>query len=396
MSDELLKNDDSFLELSDDEIMNMDFDSIPSGTEAEEGDQPSEAESDDAVEAEEPTEEAPEDDVPEDTDDSDTAADDSSDTDDDSAEDKVDTQDVFDGTDEPAESVDDAEDDAQDEPESDKTDDGIDYKAEYMKVLAPFKANGKEIKVDSVDEAIQLMQMGANYTKKMSGLKPHMKLLKMLENNSLLEESKLNYLIDLDKKNPDAIRNLIKESGIDPLDIDTSDKTSYKPQSYTVDEREIELDSVLEGIQHTDSYGKTVDLISNKWDEASRKIIVQNPQVIQVINEHMSNGIYAQIDAVMTKERALGRLNGKSDIEAYREIGDRIFAQGGFAQQPAVKEPAKPTPKPKKQADPKVVNRKKAAAPTKTAPTSQAKDSDFNPLSMSDDEFDKLVASKFL
>ena len=396
MSDELLKNDDSFLELSDEEIMNMDLNDIPSGTEAEEGAEPSDAEGDDAVDDNE-TDEAPEDDVPEDTDDSTPDTDDSGDTDADPESTEVDDgPDVFDGSGEPAESVEDAEDDTEDEQDSDGTDDGIDYKSEYMKILAPFKANGKEIKVDSVDEAIQLMQMGANYSKKMSGLKPHMKLLKMLENNSLLEESKLNYLIDLDKKNPDAIRNLIKESGIDPLDIDTSDKTSYKPQSYTVDEREIELDSVLEGIQHTDTYGKTVDLISNKWDEASRKIIVQNPQVIQVINEHMSNGIYAQIDAVMTKERALGRLNGMSDIEAYREIGDRIFAQGGFAQQNAVKEPAKPSPKPKKQADPKVVNRKKAAAPTKTAPTSSAKESDFNPLSMSDDEFDKLVASKFL
>ena len=38
------------------------------------------------------------------------------------------------------------------------------------KLFAPFKANGKDIKVDSVEEAIALMQMGANYSKKMAGL----------------------------------------------------------------------------------------------------------------------------------------------------------------------------------------------------------------------------------
>ena len=58
----------------------------------------------------------------------------------------------------------------------------LDYKAEYEKLLKPFKANGRDIQVGSVDDAIALMQMGANYNKKMAALKPNMKLLKMLEN----------------------------------------------------------------------------------------------------------------------------------------------------------------------------------------------------------------------
>ena len=43
----------------------------------------------------------------------------------------------------------------------------VDYKALYEQVTAPFKANGKTISIQSVEEATQLMQMGANYTKKM-------------------------------------------------------------------------------------------------------------------------------------------------------------------------------------------------------------------------------------
>ena len=390
MSEELLNNEDNFLELSDEEIMNMDLTELTSGAEAEEGGEPSDADSGAVEEPETAETDENEDDVPEDTDDPADATDVGGDTDSGTDETEV-KQDAFDGTEqEPATDVEDPTED----DESDDDASGIDYKAEYERLTAPFKANGKQIKVDSVDEAIQLMQMGANYNKKMDSLKPHLQLLKMLENNGLLEESKLSYLIDLDKKNPDAVKHLIKESGLDPLDIDTSEQTSYKPQSYTVSEREIELDTVLEDLQHTDTYSKTVDLVSNKWDEASRKIIVENPQILRVINEHMQNGIYSKIETVMEKERVLGRLKGMSDIEAYRQIGDRIFAEGGFTQAQAVETP-KPTPKPKKQADPKVVNRKKAAAPTKTAPTSSGQQ-DFNPLAMSDDEFDKIIASKFL
>ena len=97
----------------------------------------------------------------------------------------------------------------------------VDYEAFYKKVMAPFKANGKMITLRSPEEAIQLMQQGANFTKKMQAIAPHRKLLIMLENNGLLDESKINYLIDLDKKNPEAIKKLVKDAGIDPKDIDT-------------------------------------------------------------------------------------------------------------------------------------------------------------------------------
>ena len=40
----------------------------------------------------------------------------------------------------------------------------------YNKVFAPFRANGKEIQVKSVDDVISLMQMGANYNKKMASI----------------------------------------------------------------------------------------------------------------------------------------------------------------------------------------------------------------------------------
>ena len=96
----------------------------------------------------------------------------------------------------------------------------VDYKAAYEKIMTPFKANGKLISLESPDEAVRLMQMGANYTKKLQALQPQLRMLRMLENNGLLDEQKLSYLIDLDKKNPSAITKLVKESGIDPIDID--------------------------------------------------------------------------------------------------------------------------------------------------------------------------------
>jgi len=275
----------------------------------------------------------------------------------------------------------------------------FDYEAEYKRLLTPFKANGRDIAVNSVDDAIQLMQMGANYGKKMAGLKPNLKLMKLLENNGLLSEEKLSYLIDLDKKSPEAISKLVKDSGLDPMDLDTDKASAYKQTTYTVDEREIELDTVLDDIQGTPTYNRTLDVVSNKWDGASKQVIAGSPQLLKVINEHMQSGIYDLIAKELDSERMFGRLNGMSDIEAYRQIGDAIQARGGFnhlgsAQgQPPVK-PVVVQPKPKTVDEERLKDKKRAASSTKpAAPSGLAKD--FNPLALSDEEFSKLASKQY-
>jgi hypothetical protein len=273
----------------------------------------------------------------------------------------------------------------------------VDYKAEYERILAPFRANGKEIKVDSVDDAIALMMMGANYNKKMAGLKPVMKIVKMLENNGLMDESSLSYLIDLSKKNPDAIKKLVKESGIDPLEIDTENPTEYRPNTYTVNDNEVELDAVLDEIRDSASFKDTIDIISNKMDDSSKKVLLATPSLIKTINEHVATGIYAKISSVIESERMLGRLTGLSDLEAYKYVGDAIHARGGFDTKPNTQPNANVLTQPKvnvQQPDPKLKDRKKAASPSRTVtPTSVS--SEFNPLSLSDEEFEKMSLSKF-
>jgi len=273
----------------------------------------------------------------------------------------------------------------------------IDYEAEYKKLIAPFRANGADIQINNVEDAIHLMQMGANYNKKMRGLKPNMKLLKMLENNKLLDESKLSHLIDISKQDPGAVMKMVKDSGLDPLEMDLEKTDEYRPNTYTVDDNEVELDSVLQDIQETPSFQETIDIISNKWDDSSKKILLGNPALIHSINDQVGSGIYGQIDSVMQREKLLGRLTGMSDLEAYKAVGDAMQAQGAFnapagqQQQAAPGANAQPITKPKAKIDPKLKSRKRAAASTKSAPSKKSQP-DFNPLDLSDEEFAKMAA----
>ncbi len=277
----------------------------------------------------------------------------------------------------------------------------VDYEAAYKKLTAPFKANGKEIAVESVDDAIALMQMGANYNKKMAALKPQMKLLKMLENNDFLSEDKIGWLIDLGKKDPAAINKLVKESGIDPMDLSAEKASTYKPNTYAVDEREMDLDTVLDELKDSPAYTRTLDVVSNKWDVASKQTVSENPQLLRVVNDHVASGIYDLISTEVERERVFGRLKGMSDIQAYKVVGDAIQARGGFnhlGSKPQAAAPAAPvivTPKPKAVEPDALKDKRRAAGSTQpAAPATVAKD--FNPLALSDEEFSKLGNPKFM
>lgn len=271
------------------------------------------------------------------------------------------------------------------------------------RLFTPFKANGREMKVDNVEDAITLMQMGANYNKKMAALKPNLKLLKMLENHHLLDEGKLNFLIDLSKKDPAAISKLVKESGIEPMDLDLSKAEGYKGNNYAVDDREYQLDETLADLRDSPAYPQTLDIVGTQWDGASRKVISDHPQILRVIHDHVESGVYQVIADRLATEKALGRLNGLSDLEAYRQVGDMIQAQGGFAHLAAKGQQGQQTkpgvkvvpPKPKKVEDPKLNDRRRAASPSRPAASSKSLPVDFNPLSMSDEEISKLGNPNF-
>lgn len=280
---------------------------------------------------------------------------------------------------------------AGDSGKSDSGSEDVDYKAKYEALMAPFRANGKEIKVDSPEDLIRLAQMGANYNSKMHALKPNLKIIKMLQNNDLLDESKLNFLIDLSKKDQNAITKLIKDSGINPLDIDTESTEGYKPRTYTVQDRDLLLDEVLDEVKTSPTYSEISDVISNKWDEASRRVLMENPAVIRNLNIQMQNGIYNQIAEVVERERMLGRLAGVSDLDAYIHVGNHLNANGAFKPAQPKEQPATTNVSPQEEAkETKRKNRKRAAGTTRSKPAKQTPPPK-NVINMSDEEFEKLM-----
>lgn len=273
------------------------------------------------------------------------------------------------------------------------------YEAFFNQVMAPFKANGKQIQLKTPEEAIALMQMGANYTRKMQEIVPHRKVLMMLENNGLLDEGKLSFLIDIQNKNPEAIHKLIKDAGINPLDIDTSTDPTYQPGNHRVADEEVAFKSVLQDLAGSEDGKATLQVINTSWDQASKDLLWKHPEIMATMHQQRENGVYDRIAAEVDRQRLLRTIPDTLPfLHAYKQVGDQMVATGAFADLVSNNASTVDSPAPVATRvvppKPAVVNNDKAnaAAPSKNTP--RPAKTFTNPLAMADDEFLKQFANR--
>lgn len=261
--------------------------------------------------------------------------------------------------------------------------DTVDYKAFYESLTKPFKANGREIKVDNPQDAISLMQMGANYSQKMAGIKPHKNILKTLEDNGLLDNDKLNYLIDLHNKNPDAIAKLIKESDLDVYSLDADKADEYKPNNNI--KAYSPLDEVIEELNTTETFGDVLNTVA-VWDEQSRNIIVERPDILRALNEQAENGMFNKITQEIERQQMFGRLTNIPFIEAYSMVESQFMNTQPTNDNAVNGQQSFTAPRPAQTNKNNTNNPNKAKVTTPKTISKPAKQ-DFNPLAVSDEDF---------
>ena len=257
---------------------------------------------------------------------------------------------------------------------------------DYAAIFKPFKANGKEITPKTVDDVISLMQMGANYTKKMQAMVPLKRTVETL-NKADIKEEDLNFLIDVHKGDKEAIKKLLEKHKVDPLELDM-ETTNYVPKNNMISEEDIEYLSTLEDIQS--SVPKISEIISTKWDAESKQILLKDPKALIGLHQEIELGRFDEIQAQLEVDRTFGRYKGVSDFQAYIDIVNKKVATqvSKPTVTPTVSDSVStPTTKPKTQHD------KSKAAPAKGTATSQGSAITTKDLiNTSDEEFLKLMA----
>merc|ERR1711879_1063460 len=208
---------------------------------------------------------------------------------------------------------------------------------------AELPVTGEPFNIRSVEEARQLMQRGLQSASS-SGQSPNdVQVLAMLQQQGLHEPEKLGYLLDLAKHDKGAIAKLLHDSGIDPLDLE-AEPEAYTPGDHTPDMRKVALENVVDSIRGSEHYQKTMQVVTQEWDEGSRSIISENPQLLTALNKHISDGTYDTVVQEVQRIRVFGGLQGMSDIEAYRTVGDQLFGQAPTASPAPAVPPVPPAP----------------------------------------------------
>ena len=274
----------------------------------------------------------------------------------------------------------------------------VDYQKAYELIMAPFKANGKTMQVNSPEEAIALMQMGANYTRKMQELQPQRKTLLMLENNGLLDADKLSFLIDVSKGDPEAIKKLLKDTKFDALQVDLEQESTYRGGNHVVSDAESNFRAVMDDLGSNPVGKETLMTINSTWDHASKEVLWNQPEIMNTIHAQRENGIYNRIVTEIDRKRTLGVIPiGTPFLQAYKQVGDELQSSGAFndliQQKPATQPAAVPVAKKAVLPKPTNVDPKVAAAAVHRG-TQIKTETTVNPLNMSDDDFLRMPIPK--
>lgn len=217
------------------------------------------------------------------------------------------------------------------------TDTGLETKPEevseeiafYREVTAPFKANNTQVQIKDPKDAIRLMQMGLNYNEKMASLKPHMRILRSLDKAGLLDESKLNHLIDLANHKPEAIAQLLKESAVDTYNLPDLEETPYQANNYMVSDAQVAFEDAINNAKST-AEGNEVLTVINSWDDASMGTLFENPMYIDQLVEQKQSGLFDATMAVIKRDIALGKLNPNQPmVNLYNDVASYLLQTEG-------------------------------------------------------------------
>lgn len=232
------------------------------------------------------------------------------------------------------------------EEESENTGSEPNYKEFYEKVaLAKFTANGKEVEgfKDPAD-LIRAQQMLHGYSDKMKVFKEYKPFLKALEERKLTTDAdKFNLVMSLIDGDTEAIKKVLKDKNIDPLELDLDD-IRYTAKNVLPSKAQMLIEETYEQADNLGIADKFSRVINKDWDVKSLQELVDNSAVRNDLLQHLNDGTYDIVNNEIKRMELLdstGALDGMSSIEKYRAAVVRLQQQN--VQKPAVQASTKVT-----------------------------------------------------
>ena len=266
------------------------------------------------------------------------------------------------GSDEPV--VDLSEEDTLDEPEqeieqddeveeseedtSEEVEDSIEPSELGKLVGVPIEHQGKTITLNSVDEVLAMVKQSMALSSQVKSMETHEPIIAMLEENELMDSSKLSMAIDLLNGNPDAIRKLIADKQISMDDIDSEEENKYQPADKSLSQEKVKLSNTLKGLQQSQEGIQVINTIAN-WDKQSKNLLSKYPENLNHLEAHVKDGTFTQVMGEIERQKMLGQLPQSVPMaQAYQQVLGAMMQQQQQQSQPEEKVVPTTPNKPKK------------------------------------------------
>lgn len=214
-----------------------------------------------------------------------------------------------------------------------------DFRKAYKDLLKPLWARGHNFTPRNMEEVKTLMSQGVDYLYKTQQLAQHRKQIELLQREGISNDD-LTFLIDLKKKDPEAIKKFFADGDLNPYDVDITETPNYQPKTKMIDDETLALrDSVNELMTMPDGRACYDELV-HTLDKASQDYFLKEPELLKTFYQHQhtpvgnNKTLYTIIKDEIDHEKALGRLpQNMSFLDAYRTVGDNLLRQNQAAMQ---------------------------------------------------------------
>ena len=214
--------------------------------------------------------------------------------------------------------------------------------SETPQKFKPLRMNGKDVSINSMEELYALASAGGQFTQKMQEISQYKKSLAVMQKNGLTEQD-LSLLIEARNGNKDALASILKQSGVDTLELEDEPSEGYQPGAYVPTDMEVSLMDVQREISSDPEYQITQNVVNNMLDNQSQDMLVQNPSMIRGIHQDIKNGVFQGVKAEADKLKIMdgGR---HSDMEYYIAAAKQDAQNNqAHAPQEQAPEPTKPS-----------------------------------------------------
>ena len=376
--------------------------------------------------------------------DTDTESDEDSDEDnaqqdDDTTDDEADGDD---NTDEVEPEDQEADDDSSDDKEPNKE---LEIPEEYKKakefyeslVNAEFKANGVLVKgTDDPKKWIQGQQALAGLEEKFKGFKKYRDYMKAMDKYGLIgQDDKFNKLMELAqedqlltddeqynlirgllKKDKNAIKAYISKVGLDPVELldeeedGKIDIPQYDVHNHLPDSKDVVIEEIFDTADRLGVGDKLYDELKGRWDGESTEVLMSNKAVQSDIISHLQDGTYDMVLQKIAQKEVYdyaGTFKNKPFIQKYDEIYSDIlreYASKENTQQKqqvneektvdtivADKKQQEEYKKKVQQKEQQIDEQRQKASQISRTKKRTAKKQEFDPVKLSDEEFEKFM-----